>query len=267
MIVFFSFLLRILSFLTWTSLRGLYPFPPIDSTWSSHGLSLEKAQPNEIHVDHVDYMDSIYDRRKSWSIWAPWLLSLINKLINAAPYHPVFYSVCEVSHCWFLLTTNVTGHMISTIHHHLLPSPTTTTTTTLMHPIMTTTTALTLSGDTHFFFDISTVCSSFPSTIFCSTSSYYSSVTSTIISKHLQTLHWVLFYLCYSFPYSFICLSNISIGWTLRWTFSTTLCLFLSSFSMLSCLTFYLQGLSFPFTHSHRLPSSWSLFFSLKISC
>ena len=42
---------------------------------------------------------------------------------------------------------------------------------------------------------------------------------------------------------------------------------FLSSFPYVTMSHLYSQGLNFPFTYSHRLPSSRSLSFSLRISC
>ena len=99
------------------------------------------------------------------------------------------------------------------------------------------------------------------------------------ISEHLQALHWVPLYLLlflssilsFSFPISLS--DRLWDGLYLQplclFLFSSMfiLCLFLSSFPMLLCLTFHFQGLSFPFTYSHRLPPSRSLSFSLRISC
>ena len=132
---------------------------------------------------------------------------------------------------------------------------------------------------TLIFSDISAVYSSFSSATFCSTSSYYSSAMSTIISKHLQaSLSTALSFLL---PLLFFPLFFYSLVQYLCWMdfrmdyphvyFYFYLCLFLSSFlffiSDIIMSHLYLQGLSFPFTYSCRLPSSRSLSFSLRISC
>ena len=93
---------------------------------------------------------------------------------------------------------------------------------------------------------------------------YYPSMMLTIISEYLHTspstvLSFPLPF-HFSFLYSFFCFSDISVRWTLmdfEMDFTNNPCvyfyphlclflfLFLSSFLMLLCLTFYLQSLSF----------------------
>ena len=114
---------------------------------------------------------------------------------------------------------------------------------------------------TLIFSNISTIYSSFPSAIFCFTSWYYSSMTSTNISKHLQALCWVPLYLLLFFPIFFhsrfwyLCQTDSETDFTYDpyVYFYLHLCLFLPQFSflflMLSCLTFYLWDL-IPFTYS-----------------
>ena len=113
---------------------------------------------------------------------------------------------------------------------------------------------------TLIFSNISTVYSSFPSATFCFTSLYYPSTTSTIISKHLHTSPSTAlsFSPCYSFLYSFLYFSDISVRQTSRlyqWplsifilTYVSFFSSFLSSFPMLPCLTF-ISGVLFFLLH------------------
>ena len=132
---------------------------------------------------------------------------------------------------------------------------------------------------THFFFNISTVDSSFPSATFHFTSPYYSSMMSTIIPEHLYTspsttLSFLYFFIIFpSIPslLAFLITPSTDLNGLLwnfyKWPLCLFLSLFLSSFFYVTMFHLYFQGLNFPFAYSHRLPPSRSLSFSLGISC